>query len=73
MRTKKQRTPSELGQLPDDALINEPEALSIIYCSRTHFWRGVKSGRYPQPIKLGPRMNRYNIGAIRKVAKGEAA
>lgn len=64
------RNPTELGSLPDDSLITQTDVLTILRISRTSWWRGVKDGRYPQPIKLGPRMNRWRAGTIRELVRG---
>jgi len=58
-------------------IIGDPKAVPpiepIIPVSRSHWWAGVKDGRYPQPIKLGPRITVWNASAIRALvlnAKG---
>lgn len=66
-------TPTDLANLPDDSLIPQTDVLAIIRISRTSWWRGVKDGRYPQPVKLGPRMNRWRLGTIRELVRGQAA
>jgi prophage regulatory protein len=33
--------------------------------SKSTWWAGVKSGRYPQPVKLGPRITAWRIEDIR--------
>ena len=39
--------------------------------SRSTWWAGVKIGRYPQPIKLGPRVTVWRASDIEDlVAKG---
>jgi prophage regulatory protein len=74
MPTSEQRaanipTPAELAQLPDDTLIPQRDVLEIIRVSRTSWWRGVKSGIYPQPVKMGARMNRWHLGKIREIVR----
>jgi predicted DNA-binding transcriptional regulator AlpA len=32
--------------------------------SKSTWWAGVKSGRYPQPIKLGPRITAWHVADI---------
>ena len=32
-----------------------PQVLEIFPISKSAWWQGCKDGRYPQPIKLGPR------------------
>jgi prophage regulatory protein len=33
--------------------------------SRSSWWAGVKAGRYPRPVKLGPRMTAWRVEDIR--------
>ncbi|HEY8382628.1 MAG TPA: AlpA family phage regulatory protein [Microvirga sp.] len=47
--------------------------LGPIPVSRSTWWAGVKSGRYPQPVKLGPRITAWRVEDIRAlIAKGVA-
>jgi prophage regulatory protein len=39
--------------------------LGPIPVSRSTWWSGVKSGRYPKPVKLGPRVTAWRIEDIR--------
>jgi predicted DNA-binding transcriptional regulator AlpA len=33
--------------------------------SKSTWWAGVKSGRFPKPVKLGPRITAWRSGDIR--------
>ena len=33
--------------------------------SRSTWWAGIKTGRYPQPVKLGPRITAWRVEDIR--------
>lgn len=70
---KQRLSPTDLAGLPDDSLIPQADVLSIVRISRTSWYRGVKEGRYPRPIELGPRMNRWRMGDIRGLIRGVAA
>jgi len=35
--------------------------------SKSTWWAGVKSGRYPSPVKLGPRITAWRVEDIRKL------
>jgi prophage regulatory protein len=35
--------------------------------SKSTWWAGVKSGRYPQPVKLGPRITAWRVEDIRSL------
>lgn len=47
-----------------DAFLRLPQVLSLIPVSRSGWWAGVKDGRYPQPIKLSPRVTVWRLSAI---------
>ncbi len=38
-----------------ESFLRLPQVLAIIPISKSAWWQGCKDGRYPQPIKLGPR------------------
>jgi prophage regulatory protein len=43
----------------------------ILPISKTSWWNGVKSGIYPQPVKLGPRTTAWRESDVmRIVSKG---
>ena len=51
-------------QLFGDAKNGIPPILPICKAS---WWNGVKSGKYPQPIRLGKRTTCWNVEDIRKL------
>ncbi|ARO88829.1 AlpA family phage regulatory protein [Nitrosospira lacus] len=43
-----------------------PPVPAIIPVSKSHWWAGVKSGRYPQPVRtLGKRVTAWRVEDIR--------
>jgi prophage regulatory protein len=42
-----------------------PPITAIIPVSKSTWWAGVKSGRFPKPIKLGPRITAWRVEDIR--------
>lgn len=60
-------------------LVDEKVACKIIGgkaspIHRSSLWRGVRDGRYPAPIKVGPSMNRWRVSELLDViAKAAAA
>lgn len=42
-----------------------PPIPPIIPVSKSTWWQGVKDGRYPQPVKLGPRVTAWRSEDIR--------
>lgn len=53
--------------LPAEGFIRLPQILSVFPVSRSSFWAGVKSGRFPQPVKLGPRTTAWRAEDIRRL------
>ena len=37
----------------------------LIPVKKSTWWAGVKSGRYPQPVKLGPRVTAWRVEDLR--------
>ena len=55
-----------LKQILGDKKSNPPIA-PIIPISSTTWWEGVKSGKFPQPIKFGPRITVWRVEDIREL------
>lgn len=61
--------------LPETGLVRLAQILGdrkkgippIIPVSKSSWWAGVKSGRYPKPIKLGERTTCWNVLDIRQL------
>lgn len=51
--------------LPENRLLRLPEILRIFPIGRSTWWQGVKDGRFPKPIKLGPRTTAWKAEDIR--------
>jgi len=45
-----------------------PEVLKIIPVGKSTWWQGVKEGRYPRAIKLGPRTTAWSRADIFELA-----
>jgi prophage regulatory protein len=45
----------------------EPPIPALIPISRTSFLNGVKSGKYPKPVKLGERTTAWRVEDIREL------
>ena len=41
--------------------------LGPIPVGRSTWWAGVKSGRFPRPVKLGPRITAWRVEDIRRL------
>ena len=56
--------------LPDDGFVRLKSILAPvgpIPVSRSSWWAGVKEGRFPQPVKLGPRTTAWRVADIRRL------
>ena len=63
--------------LPDTGFVRLPQIIgsakarppipALIPVPRSTWWAGVKSGRYPQPVKLGPRITAWRVEDIRRL------
>lgn len=51
--------------LPDTGYVRLPTVLRLIPVARSTWWQGVKTGRYPQPVKFGPRITAWRVEDIR--------
>ena len=63
------------SQLPDTGFLRlshiignpkaKPPISAIIPVSKSTWWAGIKSGRFPKPVKLGPRITAWRVEDIR--------
>lgn len=53
--------------IPATGFVRLPQILSVFPVSPASWWRGVKSGRYPQSIKLGPKTTVWKAEDIHRL------
>jgi predicted DNA-binding transcriptional regulator AlpA len=62
--------------ITEDSLLRLPQVLALIPVSKSAWWSGCKNGRYPKPVKIGPRTSAWKGGDIialrEKIFRGEA-
>lgn len=67
----------ETGYLRLPQIIGDPKAdppIPAIYpIGRSSWWEGVKSGRFPKAVKLGPRTTAWRVEDIRALIEQVAA
>ncbi len=56
-------------QLPETGFVRLPQILFYIPVSRSSWWAGVKSGKYPQSVKLGERTTAWRAEDIHALIK----
>jgi predicted DNA-binding transcriptional regulator AlpA len=59
--------------LPDEAFVRLATVLAVYPVGRSTWWAGIKSGRYPAPVKLGPNTAAWRAGEIRQLLQQQAA
>ncbi|EFL86092.1 hypothetical protein HMPREF0326_01795 [Desulfovibrio sp. 3_1_syn3] len=42
-------------RIPETGFLRLPQILAIIPISKSSWWEGCRTGRFPKPVKLGPR------------------
>lgn len=50
-----------------ERLIRLPEVLERLPVSKSTWWEGVRTGRYPQPVKLGSRLTCWRLVDILEI------
>ena len=67
----------ETGYLRLPQIIGNPKAdppiPAIIPVSKSSWWAGVKSGRYPRAVRLGPRTTAWSVESIRALIASASA
>lgn len=54
-------------ELPQEGFVRLPTILANFPVSKSNWWAGVASGRYPKSVKLGPRVTAWHVDDIRKL------
>nr|WP_253550689.1 AlpA family phage regulatory protein [Herbaspirillum rubrisubalbicans] len=59
-------------QITGDSLLRIREVLSIIPVSRATWYAGISTGRYPEPVRLGPRCVAWRMRDIQNIVNAGA-
>src|SRR5688572_28465451 len=59
--------------LPNVGFVRLSTILAVYPVGRSTWWAGVKTGRFPAPVKLGPRVTAWPVEAIRELIEGHQA
>ena len=51
--------------IPASGFLRLPQILAIFPISKSAWWDGCRTGRYPKPVKLGPRTTVWRAEDIR--------
>lgn len=58
--------------LPEMGFVRLPVVLQVFPVSRSSWWAGVKSGKYPPSVKLAPRTTAWRAEDIRALIERSA-
>ena len=53
--------------LPETGFVRLPTVLHFIPVGKSTWWAGCASGRYPKPVKIGPRTTAWRCEDIRQL------
>lgn len=58
-----------MNGIPETGFVRLSQVLNVIPVGKTCWWEGVKSGRFPKPIKLTERCTAWRAEDIRQLIK----
>jgi prophage regulatory protein len=58
---------SPIRYLPSTGFLRLKRVLEFVPVSSTEWWRGIHAGRFPRPVKLGPKMSAWRAEDIKAV------
>ena len=64
MLMKKRLPRGNISDLPPEAVIRKPDVLNLFPVSVATWDNGVRSGKYPPPVRLAPRLVGWRLGDI---------
>ena len=67
------RTPAELADLPDEALITAKEGQEYTHSSNSSWYRWIQQELIPPGISIGRQARRWRMGDVRKLVQREEA
>ncbi|MEX3812128.1 helix-turn-helix transcriptional regulator [Paraburkholderia sp. BR13439] len=53
-------------ELPPTGLVRRSQFKGIVPVSDATIWRWVKDGRFPQPLRVSPRLRLWNVADLRE-------
>ena len=60
---------AQTNSLPETGFVRLSQVLQFIPISKSSWWAGVKSGRYPSAVKLSERCTCWRVEDIRALIK----
>lgn len=59
--------------LPETGFVRLPQILKVFPVAKTTWYSGVRSGKYPKPVRLGDRCSAWKVEDIRALIKSIGA
>jgi len=56
--------------IPTSGFLRLPQILAIFPVGKSSWWEGCRTGRYPKPVKLGPRTTVWRAEDIKAFIEG---
>ncbi|MES2387856.1 MAG: AlpA family phage regulatory protein [Bacteroidota bacterium] len=56
---------NDLNRFPETGFVRLDAILKVIPVGRSTWWAGIKTGRFPKPVKLGGRVTAWKAEDIR--------
>jgi prophage regulatory protein len=64
----------KVGAVPEVGYLRLPAVLAVFPVSRSTWWEGVRTGKYPKSYKIAPRCTAWKAADIRRLlGDGEMA
>ena len=57
--------------LPETGFVRLPQVLKVFPVSKSTWWAGVKEGRFPKSVKLGPKITAWRVEDIRELISAQ--
>lgn len=62
-----------VASLQETGFLRLPQVLLLFPVCRSTWWAGVKTGRYPKPVKLGERCTAWRVEDVRALIERHSA
>ena len=59
-----------MDKINPKSLLRLPDVLRLVPISKSAWWAGVKEGRFPRPVKLGPRTTAWRASDVLALIDG---
>lgn len=65
---------SFIGRIPESGFLRQSQLIPLIVpVSHSTFWRMIRSGKFPSPVKLGPKTTAWRVEDVREWISSQGA